>query len=159
MFYEVDLLNIYITNLMAITLLVIMFISNFWRLKIETYENRTLVNMIIVAVLGSSVIILSYYVDGKTGNGFRFLVYFSNSLLYILNMIIAYLWMIFIETHVRFKPSTRSKVIFAIPMVIGFIIIFINLFTPVSFSVDEANVYHREPLYFAFLAIDIGYTR
>ena len=152
-----DLTSIYATNAIAVLLLLILFVCNFWRFQYKTYENKVLISMILLGFIASFDVVVSYLVDGKIGMTYKFLNHLSSSFIFTANMIGAFLWMLLIETHLRCEPSTRKKVLLAIPMVVGLITILVNLFAPCIYSLDENNVYHRENLYALMLAIDIFY--
>lgn len=152
-----DLTSIYATNAIAVLLLLILFICNFWRFQYKTYENKILIYMIILGFIASFDLVLSYLVDGKAGMTFRFLNHLTSSFIFVANMVGCFLWVLLIETHLRCEPSTRKKTILAIPMVIGLITILINLFVPCIYELDANNVYSRKPLYSMIFAIDILY--
>lgn len=157
MFIEYNITSVYASNLIGIMLLIIMFISNFWRFRYKTYENKMLIYMMLVAMAACFMIVVTYYVDGKEGNLYRFLGYLSNTLIYIFNMVTALLWVFFVETHLRYEPSTKKKLILSIPTIIGFLILIINIFTPVVFRLDNTNTYIRYFGYYILLGIDFIY--
>lgn len=157
MFYEVDLLNVYSSSFIAIMLLVVLFICNFWRFKYKVYENKILMLMIVVSALSSLILVISYVVDGKPGALFTFLGHISNSYIFCANMVTAFLWMLLIEAHLKYEPSTRKKALLAIPMAVGLLLMVINLFTPCVYKLDENNVYSRVSLYYVLFGIDLFY--
>ena len=152
-----DLTSVYATNSIAVILLLILFVCNFWRFQYKTYENKILIYMILLGFIASFDLVISYWVDGRPGMGFRFLNHVSSSFIFTANMLGCFLWILLIETHLRCEPSTRKKALLAIPMLIGLITILINLFVPCIYILDENNVYARKPLYSMIFAIDAFY--
>lgn len=157
MFFETDILSVFSANFIAILLLLVLFLCNFWRFQYKVYENKVLILMVVVGMLACAITIVSYVIDGKPGSLFTFLGHITNSYIFCANMVSAFLWMLLIESHIKCEPSTRKKVLLAIPMIIGLIIIFVNIFAPCIYYLDENNTYSRRPLYWALFAIDAFY--
>lgn len=157
MFYEINLTSIYASNFIAVMLLIILFICNFWRFQYKTYENKILIYMILLDIVSCLVVVASFVIDGKEGMTFRFFGHLTNSFIFTSNMITAFFWMLLIEAHLRNEPSTRKKTLLAIPMIVGLITIIVNLFVPCIYELSETNVYSRKPLYHMLFAIDVFY--
>ena len=157
MLFEIDLLNVYTTNFIAVLLLVVLFICNFWRFQYKNYENKILILMIIIGIISSCITVASYYVDTKPGDLYKFLNHVTSTYIFCANMACAFLWMLLIETHVKCEPSLRKKLLLSIPMIIGIIFMFVNLFAPCVYYIDENNVYSRRFLYHGIFVIDVFY--
>ena len=157
MFYEINLTSIYVSNFIAVILLIVLFICNFWRFQYKTYENKIIISMMLIALISSFVIVITYVLEGKEGSLIRFVGHVTNSYIFISNMVIAFFWMLLIETHLKSEPKLKKKLILSIPMLIGLIIIVINLFVPCIYELDELNYYHRKELYWAMFGIDVFY--
>ena len=157
MLFEIDLLNVYTTNFIAVLLLVVLFICNFWRFQFKNYENKLLILMIIIGIISSSITVASYYVDGKQGDLYKFLNHLTSTYIFCANMACAFLWMLLIETHVKCEPNVRKKLLLSIPMIIGLIFMFVNLFAPCVYYINEENIYTRKALYHGIFAIDLFY--
>ena len=157
MFFEYNLQSIYATNLIGVLLLTVMFICNFWRLQYKTYENKILIYMILTAIVACFFIVISYVIEGKEGDLYRFLGYLINSFCFILNMSTALFWVLFMETHLRFEPSKKKKFLLSIPMFVGVVLLAINVFVPIVFDLDSQNWYHRKPGFYVLVIIDFSY--
>lgn len=157
MLFEIDLLNVYSSSFLAVVLLVVLFICNFWRFQYKNYENKILILLIMIGIISCCIVMVSFFVDGKAGALYKFLNHVTSTYIFCANMACAFLWMLLIETHVKCEPSLRKKLLLAIPMVIGLIIIFVNLFTPCVYYIDEDNVYSRKFLYNGLFVIDVFY--
>ena len=110
-----------------------------------------------IGIASCCIVMVSFYVDGKEGALYKFLNHVTSTYIFCANMVSAFLWMLLIESHIKCEPSTRKKVLLAIPMIIGLIIIFVNIFAPCIYYLDENNTYSRRPLYWALFAIDAFY--
>ena len=109
MILEGNLTAIYSANFIAILLLLVLFICNFWRFQYKTYENKMLIYMIILDIATCLVVVASYVIDGKEGMNYRFFGHLTNSFIFTSNMITAFMWMLLIEAHLRAEPSTRKR--------------------------------------------------
>ena len=157
MFYELNLQCIYATSFIAVVLLIVLFICNFWRFQYKTYENKMIMLIVIMTFISCSVVVVTYVVEGHGGALINFIAHMTTSFICIANMVIAYMWMLLIESHLKSEPKLKKKIILAIPMIIGIIIIAVNIFVPCVYKLDELNYYSRKPFYWVLFAIDLLY--
>ncbi len=157
MFYEINLQSIYASNFIAVVLLVVLFLCNFWRFQYKTYENKMVIFIMLMALLASVISVCTYVIEGHGGALLTFVAHLTFSFIYIANMIVAYMWMLLIESHLKSEPKLHKKIILSIPMIIGIIVIAINIFVPCIYKLDELNNYSRKPLYALLFAIDVCY--
>ena len=157
MFYEINLQSIYAANFISVVLLVVLFICNFWRFQYKTYENKMIILIMMMSLIASIVIVVTFVIEGHGGALLSFLANITNSFIFIANMVVAFMWMLLIESHLKSEPKTRKKVLLSIPMLIGIIVIFVNIFVPCVYELDELNNYSRKPLYWLLFGIDVFY--
>jgi diguanylate cyclase (GGDEF)-like protein len=102
---------------------------------------------------------LSFIIDGKHFFGARQLIYAVNSLLYAVNVAFLYLWVLYID-YKLFEDTARlqkRKMLLAAPGLAVLIMVLVNLFTPVIFSISPDNVYIRTKLTFVTFAVSFFY--
>ena len=102
---------------------------------------------------------LSFIIDGKQFFGARPLIYAVNSLLYSVNVMFVYLWVQYID-YKLFEDTSRLKkrnILLAAPGLAVLIMVLVNLFTPVIFTVSPDNVYSRTPLTIFTFAVSFFY--
>ncbi len=157
MFYEINLQSIYAVNFISVILLLVLFICNFWRFQYNTYENKIIILIMMMSLIASIVIVVTFVIEGHGGALLSFLANITNSFIFIANMVVAFMWILLIESHLKSEPKTRKKVLLSIPMLVGIIVIFVNIFVPCVYELDELNNYSRKPLYWLLFGIDVFY--
>ena len=153
---NIDILEIVITNLMGVVLLVVLAIANFWRLHNKSGENRAMWSMIVPTLISCLLDPLNFIADGKPGTLCRVIVYVGNTWLFLSNTILMPCWTRFLYEHLNVRKPGFHKPIVLIFNIISICLLTANFFTPLVFSVDANNVYHRGPFYFYFAAVMTG---
>ena len=157
MFYDINLQSIYSANFIAVVLLVVLFICNFWRFQYKTYENKLIIIIMLMALISSLVIVVTFVIEGHGGALLTFIAHITNSFIFVSNMVVAFLWMLLIEAHLKSEPKLNKKLLLSIPMIIGIIVMFVNIFVPCVYKLDGLNYYSRKPLYWLLFGIDVFY--
>ncbi len=150
---EIDILEIVITNLMGVVLLVVLAFANSWRLHNKSGETRALRAMIMTTLISCLLDPLNFLADGKPGTLCRIVVYLGNTWLFFSNTILMPCWTSLLYEHLNIRRPAFHKPVVLICNLIGVALLLLNFFTPVVFSVDANNVYHRGPYYFYFAFI------
>lgn len=139
----VNLTAIYIANLLGLLTLLLMLFPSVWKLKRKSEEARLLKIAIIIGIVGCLADPLAFSADAKPGLFARILVYLGNSLFYLANTTICYVWVKLICLHTLGRmPRFHAKILGAIVHVL-YAGLLINLFVPCVYIVDAGNVYHR----------------
>ncbi|MFU8792777.1 MAG: GGDEF domain-containing protein [Acholeplasmataceae bacterium] len=113
-----------------------------------------LVNMLLI-IFDFGVDLLSYF-------NYSHLVIpliITGTLLFFFVPIAPFLWLLYVEYFI-FKDLKRVRdwaKFFGIPIVINTIMVLINLFTPIIFSVSSEGIYQREPLFAVVASIAFSY--
>jgi diguanylate cyclase (GGDEF)-like protein len=81
----------------------------------------------------------------------------SNTVLHADGVAGCFFWALFIHIHMRGSVSRRSLYALMAPALVWLAILLANLFVPLVFSVDGANVYSRQPLSMMLLVLSYGY--
>jgi len=99
--------------------------------------------------------ILSWQFDGKLGNLNYILNYGSNMLFAWSTPLITCVWISYIDYHMHGSYERLKKgMYFMQPMIIMTLFILINFFQPFIFSVNESNVYSREPFMWLIILLN-----
>lgn len=125
----------------------------------EMHDTRLFETMEIGVILVMGLDILLWDIDGRMGQGMRFLDYAGDMVYYVLQMGIAMIWFVYVYSRCFRKKMPRSLMT-ALILVPGLIFLFCILSTPVTgwcFYFDEANHYHRGILAPMLAITAIGY--
>ena len=155
-----NLPSICTTNAIGIAVAVILLISSRvtrWR---QGFLDRIFFWMLVLVILGCSNEAVSYLLDGRTFPGAVFLNWISNTALYFANTSFALLWCFFVD-YKLYRSRKRLRTVYR-PMILlsgaALIMILANLFAPILFTIDEQNVYARQPLSVLFFLYPLGYV-
>ncbi len=93
-----------------------------------------------------------WLLDGETFTHARGLKITSESLYYVFNILIPYLWIVYLEIALskEQKATYRRLRILSVPLVLLTAFVLVNLHTQSIFVIDEHNVYHRNSGFYAF---------
>ncbi len=155
----INLPAIYIANGTAIMLLLVVLLSMRRPLRHGLVENRIYHGMVILNVFQCLIETVVFIIDGKMGYGYHALLIVLNDMLFINNIVFAFSWVVYVDLKLftDIKRIKRRYPFVAIPAVLTIIGCFINLVTPVFFSVNEHNLYQRTGLYIIPFAVTYFY--
>ena len=149
------LLTIYLPNIIGILLILTTLMGNMRRFRARNSESRLLFALFILALTACICEMLAYTLEGCEGEGLRAVNYLVNSWLFVCNIISAYGWVKLVTTHLNVRLKNLHKYFLRIVSIAALILLIINPFYPVAFSISAANVYKREELYWLFVAVNI----
>ena len=149
-----NLQSIIITNCIGFLILMVLLVSSYMVRQRKLLSDRTFYVMCIITACSCIAEMSAFILEGYMFRGARPLAIFLDSLTYINNIIVSFLWVTYVDLRLYNNREHLKKTALLIspPAVIGIICIFINLKVPLVFSLDEKNIYHREimsPVYFA----------
>ncbi|MFH1512743.1 MAG: GGDEF domain-containing protein [Bacillota bacterium] len=100
-----------------------------------------------------------WLLDGATFTHARIFKTAAETVYYIINILIPYLWVVYLEMALskEQKATCRRLRILAIPLVLLIIFIFVNLYTHGIFIIDANNVYHRNSGFYVFIVAAYAY--
>lgn len=151
MIEKIQLPAIIIANAMGLTILFVIAVANFWRLKNISGESKPLIIIFFGSVLNCIADPICFIADGKAGLFCRILVIGGNTLFYIGGMIVATAWIYLVISHLKIiLPKIFDYVIYGIFNLV-IIALIINFFVPIVFTVNEDNVYTRQFGYWVYL--------
>lgn len=155
---ETNLMAIYVADVFAMTLVAMLFVSNLWRIGEKKTENTILTPMLFSIFLCGIFDYVSFLADGHPGAVARFLVYSGNIWLFICNMVIGYGWIILLSRHFKYTISKRHMMVLRGTCIVGGALLAVNFFVPIVFEVDEFNRYHRGPVFWLYLLIQVSFV-
>lgn len=137
-------------NIFALSILVLLYTVVNVRVTVETFSRKLL--LILILVSGAAIINepLTWIFDSQQFFGAYFLEYFTNMLLVMFGPIIAGLMLSYVRYYVVKDINVVHKHwYYMYPAILTLIMLFINMFYPIYFSVDKAtNSYTVGDYYF-----------
>ncbi|MBR6403375.1 MAG: GGDEF domain-containing protein [Eubacterium sp.] len=144
------------TNILGFMLMITLLLSRGWRIQTKNSESKILLVMIFAIIVGCIVDPIAFLWDGKPGTFNRFIVYITNTILFTLNVVVGPGYIFLIGNHINEKFSNIKKSVIFTLCATELLLLVINFFIPLVFTVDETNTYHRSSLYFIYMVIEIG---
>lgn len=152
-----EILSKFDLSIFAILSLSALLYSIYYKEEIYSYSNRLLKAIILNTILITLIEILAWSFDGTSGDVGYILNYGFNFILIILAPGIPGFWASYVDYKINGdKERVRKRLLYMHGLLIGTILMFINFFTPIMFSIDSNNVYSRGPaLWVNFIVIYI----
>lgn len=149
-----NLESIYVANIIGIVLLAVMIVCNLWRLQNRTQANKNLLAMMFLTLLSCIADPISYTMKGLPGILPKFAVYATSTWLFAANMLAVFCWNRFLAYYLNGSMGKWSRRMLNTTVSIGLLLLFVNFFYPIVFSIDDENLYSREIFYSFFLVVD-----
>lgn len=148
----INLFAVYIADTIAVVLAVLLLSNRSWRTGLNKQEKKYFEFLIFFVLFSCIMDTFTFAYDGRELTPFKlWLFYFSNYWIYLSNIVIGPLWVILIITHITGqKVPLRQKIFIALVCLAGFIVLLINVFNPIVFSVGEDHIYQRGDFYYVF---------
>jgi diguanylate cyclase (GGDEF)-like protein len=140
---QIDL-NVF-SMMMMMTILFALNEQKFNRSKSKSAFKRLLIGILVMLVLD----IVTWYVDGKSGDIYRMMNFVTNSILLGLTPLPPILWLLYLSTLIQkdFIPGKRYYVYLFAPLGIIMLMSVCSPFTGWIFTVSPDNIYSRQPLF------------
>ena len=150
-----NFISISCANILGIMMGIVLLIGNSWRWKRNDRENTLLIFMLVLVIMTCVCEPAAFYFGGRPGRVYRIVMYACCTYTFASNLMAAASWLMFLVYHLKGSIS-RLHVAFVNAIVAaGLLVLVINLFPPVVFSIDPSNSYHRLNAYYAYLAADV----
>jgi len=133
-------------------LLITISLGSRWRMKERSLENRLLQLAVICAGIACGLDLLLFIVDGRPGSLIRAVSYIGNSWLFLSNIFISVIWIEFFDRRLHIGLSRAHRAALYAVVAVGAVIVAVNLFCPIVFTVSAANEYARGALYWFYTA-------
>lgn len=139
----------------SILLLLIVLITMKTRKDTLSSSNKLFKKLIWINIFMLVLEIISWQFDRKPGKFNWYANYISNMLFAWSTPLITCIWVSYIDYHI-YKSIERLKRrwFYFQPMIISTLFIIINFFRPFIFSVNDANVYSREPFMWLLVVLN-----
>ena len=149
----INLQAIYITDLVGITILVVILATKGWNLPARKDESHILLGLLLVSILNCIADIYVFGCDGMAGLKYYYILLIGNTYLYFYNLIVGIGIIYLIIRHIDHKAKGWHIILFWILVITEATLLIVNFFKPIVFSLDDKNVYHRGPYYLMFVII------
>ena len=142
-------------NLISLLLLFTLYLGNRQRMENDR-DMHIVTRMMLITAVSNIADTCVFYLDGTAGIFPEAIVLISGSWLYLANVLIGYTCSRFIMTHLNIPFTEKRKRIYLLGGCTAVVLLVINLFSPVVFSVRN-GIYQRGPLYIIFLVFALLY--
>ena len=146
----------YILSFLSVLLFLTMVFGNLWRFKTHTRESDIMLLMLGVSVFSCIIDPLATVMSGQTGMLAWVVVFFGNNWLYAACIVFAYSWMRFLTNHLNAPLGKTHDLILRAIVAAGLVLLVVNAFVPLVFSLSDTNVYQREAMYWVYLCADFA---
>ena len=157
----INVTAILVANIMGIVVILYTLMAASYKLKDRVAESRMLLIMLGVVLLGLIIEPLSFILDKNANlvNPSKLLnviVIILNALVYLLNLAVLAVWNVFIVYHLTGRINKIRTIILTSLEIIGVIMLFINLFAPFIYKVNDCAYERINAGYYIFLLFDAG---
>lgn len=101
----------------------------------------------------------TFLIDGKQFAGARFTAFMLNELLYTMNILFGFLWILFADAKVYSENKLLKKrfIPMILPLLVMLVLLIANIFNGWIFEISEENVYSRNFLFVFDYAVTYSY--
>lgn len=151
-----EILNQIDVHILSILILITIVVATLVRSETSTRQHRVFIVMVIAVILS---ILTEMYTYIATPNEY-YLSYYGNVLSYIFTPATVYLWLLYVYVIAAKTNNKRFKVfavVTSFPIVVNTVLIFLNPFTNLYFTIDNNMVFTRGPFYYFLVIISAFY--
>ena len=151
----INLYSVFVGDGLGAAILLLILVTKGWSIPGRKEESRILLYMLVTSVINCIVDAVSTYYDGMAGTGIYVILVVGNLYLYMYNLIIGIFVVRMVILHID-KKLTRLHTVFFVGLILfEIVLLVVNFFSPIVFSIDEANNYHRGEMYYLFVLIGV----
>ena len=151
-----NLTSIFITNFFGVILMIALLFSRGWIVRVKKHEGNLVLLMILSVLAGCFIEPLSFVCEGLPGNGIHYCLFFLNTILFSLDVIIGPCYAAILTSHINKKLSRIQIYVILTLIVIEMIMLVINFFNPIIFEITQNNIYERKSLFWVYIVIEAG---
>ncbi|MCR5847502.1 MAG: GGDEF domain-containing protein [Lachnospiraceae bacterium] len=152
----INLTSVVITNLFGILLMGVLLLSKGWMARVKSNESKWVLLMIISVIAGCIIEPLTFIFDGIPGAANHIFLYIINSILFLLNIVVGPCYATLITSHINKKLSPIETNVIKVLCIIEIVMLFINIYFPIIFEINENNIYIRMKLFWLYIGIEAG---
>lgn len=149
----INIVSVFLTDFVGILLLVMILLERGWNLPTRKEESKIMLTLIIATLIDCCVDPFVFALDGNPGQINYIIALTGNSILYVYNLVVGTGFLALIVKHINKKISGNQYIMVWIICIVELVLLLINLFVPIVFSLDENNVYKRGDMYIVFVAM------
>ena len=154
-----NLIAVAVADYIGFVLIFAMLMSSRIRRSAPKDEFKIFTIITILSAVACVIDFLMFFSDGRPGLLFKMINHLGNTYCFIANPVFAVAWCIYTDlklygSRARIKRIYRFAVI---PGAILVLMVLINLFVPVIYTIDADNVYHRLPFSYVFYVVEALY--
>ncbi|MCR5592105.1 MAG: GGDEF domain-containing protein [Lachnospiraceae bacterium] len=147
----INMTAVYIADYVGVMMLLLILLARGWELPGRKMESRILLFLVIGALINCAVDPVIFLADGQPGKLNWGVVFFGNSFLFLYNLLVGAGTVLLIARHINSKVSKFQKITVGFMTIAETVLLAVNYFKPIVFSIDENNVYSRGPLYAVYI--------
>ena len=152
---SINLTSILITDSVGVCLLLVLMFTKGWYMPTRKKESHLLFLLMAASLFNCIADAFTSICDGTPGTSYRIALMIGNTYLYLFNLLVGIGIIYLVVSHIDKQVPKLQVCFFALVSAIEIILLMINFFTPVVFSLDENNVYSREGLYIIFIIVGL----
>ena len=143
---NVDIFNVYYINMYSSLLLLLLLIILYIKRDIYNFSGKLFKYMIVLNILLSMFEGFTYLFNEVDSSIARLIHYSLNFIVFLLTPLIGSLWAIYLDFKIfKSRDHIKKNFYYLHPFSLGVVLLAVNFFVPVLFSISEDNVYSREP--------------
>ncbi|MDO4501092.1 MAG: GGDEF domain-containing protein [Erysipelotrichaceae bacterium] len=150
----INTMAVFIANGLALVLISQYLFSYGFRFTKDRNEDKIIRYMLLICAVACLADPLASIFDSRPGKLSYLIVYLANLYLYVSNMLIGSCWIIVLNKHLIGSLPRHQKIVMGSLSLLGILALVVNFFTPVVFTVDSFNTYHRESLFWLYTVIE-----
>ena len=154
-----NLISIAVADYIGFVLLIAMLVSSKIRRSAPRDEFKIFTVIAILSAIACVIDFLVFFCDGRTSVLAKIIASVGNTYCFIANPVFAIAWCIFTDLKL-YNSRARVRRIYRIAVIPGAILVLIaaiNLFVPIVYYLDAANIYHRLPFSYAYYVVSFVY--
>lgn len=144
---------IIIANAIGAALMLIVLQNNKWRVRGLDSENNALLAVILFTLFGCVCEAVTFVLDGTPSTAMHYILYTADLILFIACLMIGPFWMYLALHHLFGSVSRLSKLLITAVSGAGAVLLVVNFFYPLVFTVDSDNIYRRGPFFWVYTLI------
>lgn len=142
-----------------LVLLMILLLRTWSYIEKSHYKHRAMVfiGAVEAYVLMDALFMRCFLADVGNATGFRVIAF----IFYLVCVIMPYVWYLFMQSYMEIRCGVNRMLLEAIPVVTLIVLVIISNFNGILWSIDDAGVYARGPIFCIFGVLNLfyyGYT-
>ncbi len=154
-----NLISIAVADYIGFILLIAMLVSSKIRRSAPRDEFKIFTVIAFLSAIACVIDFLVFFCEGHTSLLAKIIANVGNTYCFIANPVFAIAWCIFTDLKL-YNSRVRVKRIYRIAVIPGAILVIIaaiNLFVPIIYYLDAANIYHRLPFSYVYYVVSFVY--